>query len=117
MARVARRERARGGYPDGLSREEIPLASRIVFVCDAFHAMTSSRPYGEPRTAPGALEELSNCAGTQFDPAVVKAFRAEIGELGPREAELILELDAEAQEQPLAAGTADQRHADRQPAR
>jgi response regulator RpfG family c-di-GMP phosphodiesterase len=106
-----------GGYPDGLSGEEIPLASRIVFVCDAFHAMTSSRPYGEPRTAPGALEELSNCAGTQFDPAVVKAFRAEIGELGPREAELILELDAEAQEQPLAAGTADQRHADRQPAR
>jgi len=106
-----------GGYPDGLSGERIPLASRIVFVCDAFHAMTSSRPYGEPRTAPGALQELSNCAGTQFDPAVVKAFRAEIGELGPREAELILELDAEAQEQPLAAGTADQRHADRQPAR
>jgi diguanylate cyclase (GGDEF)-like protein/PAS domain S-box-containing protein len=106
-----------GGYPDGLSGEDIPLASRIVFVCDAFHAMTSSRPYGEPRTAPGALEELSNCAGTQFDPAVVKAFRAEIGELGTREAELILELDAEAQEQPLAAGTADQRHADRQPAR
>jgi diguanylate cyclase (GGDEF)-like protein len=62
------------GYPDGLSGEEIPLGSRIVFVCDAFDAMTSERPYSPPLSAAAALEELRACAGTQFDPAVVSAF-------------------------------------------
>jgi two-component system, cell cycle response regulator len=68
------------GYPDGLRGEEIPLASRIVFVCDAFHAMTSDRPYEGPRAIDAALAELTRCAGTQFDPAVVKAFVAELRE-------------------------------------
>jgi HD-GYP domain-containing protein (c-di-GMP phosphodiesterase class II) len=67
------------GYPDGLKGEAIPLASRIIFVCDAYHAMTSERPYGTPRQPAAALEELTRCAGTQFDPAVVKAFKAELG--------------------------------------
>jgi diguanylate cyclase (GGDEF)-like protein/PAS domain S-box-containing protein len=67
-----------GGYPEGLRAEEIPLASRIVFVCDAFHAMTSNRPYADAGSVDSALDELTRCAGTQFDPAVVKAFRAEI---------------------------------------
>ena len=67
------------GYPDGLEGEAIPLASRIIFVCDAFHAMTSERPYGTPREPAAALAELTACAGTQFDPAVVKAFKAELG--------------------------------------
>jgi diguanylate cyclase (GGDEF)-like protein/PAS domain S-box-containing protein len=66
------------GYPDGLRGEQIPLASRIVFVCDAFHAMTSNRSYAEAGSPGSALAELTECAGTQFDPAVVKAFRAEV---------------------------------------
>jgi HD-GYP domain-containing protein (c-di-GMP phosphodiesterase class II) len=66
------------GYPDGLKGEAIPLASRVIFVCDAFHAMTSERPYGTPMEPAAALEELTRCAGTQFDPAVVKAFKAEL---------------------------------------
>ena len=46
------------GYPDGLKGEEIPLASRIVFACDAFHAMTSDRPYRKSIGVRAALEEL-----------------------------------------------------------
>jgi diguanylate cyclase (GGDEF)-like protein len=62
------------GYPDGLAGDEIPLAARIVFVCDAFEAMTSDRSYRIPVTAGPALAELRACAGSQFDPAVVEAF-------------------------------------------
>jgi diguanylate cyclase (GGDEF)-like protein len=62
------------GYPDGLAGDEIPLAARIVFVCDAFDAMTSERSYRVPMTAGLALAELRACAGSQFDPAVVEAF-------------------------------------------
>jgi two-component system cell cycle response regulator len=62
------------GYPDGMLGEEIPLGSRIVSVCDAFDAMTAHRSYRGPRTEEQALEELLACAGTQFDPKVVKAF-------------------------------------------
>jgi diguanylate cyclase (GGDEF)-like protein len=62
------------GYPDGLAGEDIPLASRIVFVCDAFDAMTSERPYSTPKPPALALGELQACAGTQFDPVVVDAF-------------------------------------------
>jgi diguanylate cyclase (GGDEF)-like protein len=65
------------GYPRSLAGHAIPLASRIVFVCDAFDAMTAGRPYRESVSDSTALEELSRCAGTQFDPAVVSAFRAE----------------------------------------
>jgi response regulator RpfG family c-di-GMP phosphodiesterase len=62
------------GYPDGLSGEAIPAISRIVAVVDAYDAMTSDRIY---RKAPGreyAVQELERCAGTQFDPAMVKVF-------------------------------------------
>ncbi len=62
------------GYPDGLKGEHIPLGSRIVAVCDAFHAMTSDRPYCQAVSAEEALLELRRCAGTQFDPRVVTAF-------------------------------------------
>jgi diguanylate cyclase (GGDEF)-like protein len=62
------------GYPDGLAGEQIPLASRIVAVCDAFDAMTSARPYRTAMSAEGALDELRRCAGGQFDPIVVAAF-------------------------------------------
>jgi HD-GYP domain-containing protein (c-di-GMP phosphodiesterase class II)/HAMP domain-containing protein len=62
------------GYPDGLAGEAIPLESRIIFVCDAFHAMTSDRPYRSRLTEKAAVRELQENAGTQFDPAVVLAF-------------------------------------------
>jgi len=60
------------GYPDGLAGEEIPVASRIVCACDAFEAMTSTRPYREARPVDAALAELERCSGTQFDPAIVE---------------------------------------------
>ena len=62
-----------GGYPDGLAGEAIPLESRIVCVCDAYNAMTTDRPYRGARHVADALEELSRCSGTQFDPQVVAA--------------------------------------------
>ena len=69
------------GYPDGLTREAIPLGSRIVFVCSAFHDMTSERPHHEALEPADALVQLERGAGSQFDPAVVAAFRAEfVGE-------------------------------------
>ena len=58
------------GYPDGLAGTDIPLVSRIVFVCDAFDAMTAERPYRSALTIGGALAELERCSGTQFDPLV-----------------------------------------------
>jgi diguanylate cyclase (GGDEF)-like protein len=63
-----------GGYPDGLVGEAIPLGSRIVSVCDAFDAMVGERPYRASRNFDSALEELVQCAGSQFDPDVVAAF-------------------------------------------
>jgi HD-GYP domain-containing protein (c-di-GMP phosphodiesterase class II) len=61
------------GYPDGLKTGEIPLASRIVFACDAYNAMTTDRPYRQALSSDFALEELRKNAGTQFDPHVVEA--------------------------------------------
>ena len=60
------------GYPDGLAGEDIPLISRIVCACDAYSAITTTRPYRGARTAAEALAELHRCAGTQFDPRVVE---------------------------------------------
>ena len=72
-----------GGYPDGIAGEEIPIGSRIIAVCDAYHAMISDRPYRPARTPEAAVAELRRCAGTQFDPAVVDAFCAALA--GPPE--------------------------------
>ena len=63
------------GYPDGLRGDAIPLASRIVFVCSAFQDMTSDRPHRAALDPEDALAQLTLGAGTQFDPAVVSAFR------------------------------------------
>jgi diguanylate cyclase (GGDEF)-like protein len=62
------------GYPDGLSGESIPIEARIIFVCDAFHAMTTDRPYRERLETEEALRRLREAAGTQFDPMVVSVF-------------------------------------------
>jgi HD-GYP domain-containing protein (c-di-GMP phosphodiesterase class II) len=71
-----------GGYPDGLAGDEIPLASRIVAVCDAFNAMTTTRSYRKAMPVGAAIEELHRCSGTQFDPGVVAALLAVIGDPG-----------------------------------
>jgi HD-GYP domain len=62
------------GYPDKLIGEAIPLESRIVFVCDAFHAMTTDRPYRRRLAVDEATRRLEEGAGSQFDPGVVTAF-------------------------------------------
>jgi hypothetical protein len=62
------------GYPDGLAGEGIPVEARIIFVCDAFHAMTTDRPYRRALSDEEACRRLRAAAGTQFDPAAVEAF-------------------------------------------
>jgi HD-GYP domain-containing protein (c-di-GMP phosphodiesterase class II) len=62
------------GYPLGLRGEEIALSARVLFVADAFDAMTSDRVYRLARSYEEAIGELDACAGTQFDPRVVAAF-------------------------------------------
>jgi diguanylate cyclase (GGDEF)-like protein len=69
------------GYPDGLEGAEIPLAARVVAVCDAFDAMTSDRPYRHGIGVGPALAELRRHAGTQFDPAVVEVFCELVGDV------------------------------------
>jgi HD-GYP domain-containing protein (c-di-GMP phosphodiesterase class II) len=61
------------GYPDGLAGREIPYASRIVFCCDAYNAMTTDRVYRGAMSPDEALTELRENSGTQFDPTVVGA--------------------------------------------
>ena len=61
------------GYPDGLVGEDIPLEARIIFVCDAYHAMTTDRPYRRRLGHPEAVRRLREGAGSQFDPRVVEA--------------------------------------------
>jgi HD-GYP domain-containing protein (c-di-GMP phosphodiesterase class II) len=67
------------GYPERLSGERIPLGARILFVADAFEAMTSDQAWRPKLTVSEALAELVRCAGTQFDPAVVAALVEELG--------------------------------------
>jgi putative nucleotidyltransferase with HDIG domain len=75
VARIVRHEHERWdatGYPDGLAGEDIPVGSRIILACDAYHAMTSDRPYRAAMTHPQAVDELVKGAGSQFDPQVVE---------------------------------------------
>jgi diguanylate cyclase (GGDEF)-like protein len=70
------------GYPDRIAGEDIPLESRIIFVCDAYHAMTTDRPYRRRLPEAEALRRLEDCAGTQFDPRVVDVARRVLADLG-----------------------------------
>lgn len=62
------------GYPTGLAGDQIPWASRMISICDAFDTMTTPRPYATPLLPSQALEELERCAGNQFDPGMVETF-------------------------------------------
>ena len=68
------------GYPDGLSGSEIPLAARIVAVCDTYDAIVTDRPYRAARTLRQAREELLRVTGTQLDARVVTVLLEELGE-------------------------------------
>ena len=76
------------GYPDRLGEDAIPLGSRILFVADAYDAMTTDRVYRSKLSHDRAISELERCAGTQFDPDVVSAFKEEFDE--PRLPELVV---------------------------
>ena len=79
IARIIRSAHERwdgSGYPDGLTGDGIPLAARILLVCDAFDAMTTDRPYRRALPTDEALRELDANSGGQFDPRVVDVFLA-----------------------------------------
>jgi diguanylate cyclase (GGDEF)-like protein/putative nucleotidyltransferase with HDIG domain len=82
---MAHHERPDGrGYPLGLSGEQVALEARIVAVADAYEAMTSDRSYRDSIGHTAARAELERCAGSQFDPSVVKAFLAALEREGER---------------------------------
>jgi diguanylate cyclase (GGDEF)-like protein len=87
IARIVRHEHERfdgGGYPDGIAGDEIPIGARIILACDAYHAMTSDRPYRKSIGHGEAIRELVENAGKQFDPQVTEVL---IGSLyGQRQA-------------------------------
>jgi len=62
------------GYPEGLAGQKIPLGARIISVADAYDTITSDRTYKKARTVEEAFAELERCAGTQFDPELVRVF-------------------------------------------
>ena len=74
-----------GGYPAGLVSTSIPLFSRMLAICDAYDAMTSSRCYRPSLSRESALAELARCAGTQFDPELSGKFIQYIQENAGRE--------------------------------
>jgi HD-GYP domain-containing protein (c-di-GMP phosphodiesterase class II) len=86
-----------GGYPFGLAGLEIPLLSRVVFVADAFDAITNHRSYQSALSVEFAIQEITSNAGTQFDPSVVEAFMsvADRGKL-PLSAAALAPLEVEA---------------------
>jgi HD domain len=70
------------GYPDGLRGESSPVASRISFVCDAFDAMVSDRPYRRTLSVAEALDEIQREAGRQFCPVAARALVAVVSPPG-----------------------------------
>jgi HD-GYP domain-containing protein (c-di-GMP phosphodiesterase class II) len=83
VARIVRHHHERydgEGYPDRLLGRDIPLASRILTVADAYVAMTEDRPYRRARPRFEVDHEFRDCAGKQFDPYVVHALREVVAE-------------------------------------
>jgi HD-GYP domain-containing protein (c-di-GMP phosphodiesterase class II) len=62
------------GYPDALEREQIPLAARILRVADTYSALTDARPFNTAISEADARRYLTEWAGIEFDPLIVKAF-------------------------------------------
>jgi response regulator RpfG family c-di-GMP phosphodiesterase len=78
-ARIIRHHHERfdgAGYPDGLQENDIPLCSRAIAICDAFDAMTTTRPYRPPMKTGDALAEIKRCKGKQFDGDIADRFIA-----------------------------------------
>ena len=63
-----------GGYPDGLTGEDVPIGARVIAVADTFMVITDGRQYRSARSVEEAVAEIERCSGTQFDPKVVAAF-------------------------------------------
>jgi putative nucleotidyltransferase with HDIG domain len=76
-----------GGYPDGLAGEQIPIEARIVTACDSYNAMTTTRSYRQAMPVTEAIKELRAHSGTQFDPSVVDALIATLGDHHVNDAE------------------------------
>jgi len=72
------------GYPDGLAGEAIPLAARVILVCDTFNTITSAQPYGPSLSVEEAVAELRHAAGTRFDPELVELFAERVAVEGRR---------------------------------
>ena len=64
------------GYPEGLKGDEISIVARIIAIADTYDAITSDRPYRKALSRQAAITEIQRCAGTQFDPEIVKVFVA-----------------------------------------
>jgi HD-GYP domain-containing protein (c-di-GMP phosphodiesterase class II) len=76
------------GYPDGLGGDELNLLTKIITVADSYDAMTSKRIYKQNLETKQAIAELHRCAGSQFDPEVVRVFTEVLesnGEMGGRQ--------------------------------
>lgn len=75
------------GYPNGLVGDQIPIGSRIIAIADAYDTITSERIYKKARTPAAAFEELERCAGSQFDPELVRLFIEAVQHLPQRSLE------------------------------
>ncbi len=62
------------GYPEGIAGDDIPLVARLISLADAFDAMSSTRTYRPTLSRPEVLQEILDCAGTQFDPELAPVF-------------------------------------------
>ena len=72
------------GYPDGLCGRNIPIGSRIILACDAYHAMITDRPYRRALPPADAVAELRRGARAEFDPEVVDALLDLLGQAPPQ---------------------------------
>ncbi|MEU7635794.1 HD-GYP domain-containing protein [Streptomyces sp. NPDC039016] len=92
------------GYPYGLTAHQIPECARVVAVADAFDAMTSTRSYRRARPVPAAVAELRRCAGTQFDPRMVRALAAALDKHGWRPEQVTAGEEREPDPAPVGRG-------------